>query len=66
MYPVLAIRDSIPAHIVIVPTYLRAHQEGEKINFYIAECRVQSEKGPLGIDEIRLAKSSVLRLDFSE
>lgn len=41
VYPLLAIRESVPHHMTIVPVYLRAVQRTDGCHFYVAECKLE-------------------------
>lgn len=67
IYPVLAIADEVPDEFDIVPVYIRASQEGEKMTYRIAECEMPDPRGEtLGADEIGVRRGTVLRLSFRD
>jgi hypothetical protein len=40
LYPVLALRGSVPDHIPVIPVYIRVLRRRDGLHFYIAECEV--------------------------
>lgn len=66
VYPLLAIRDSVPHYMDIVPVYLRAVQRADGCHFYVAECNLPepADGGAPVLSDLQTvsAKHYVLRL----
>ncbi len=67
VYPVLAIAESIPPDITIVPVYLRCRQTGETITFDVAECSFPDPRQGLpGIDDLEATQTQVIELALDD
>jgi len=67
VYPILAIAESIPPEITIVPVYLRCRQTGETITFDVAECAFPDpRRGLPGINELEVSQTRVIELALDD
>lgn len=65
VYPTLALADSVPPEIDIVPLYMRCTQEGDSMSFRIAECEFPDPRdGLAGLDQLHTVDSKIVRLDL--
>lgn len=61
VYPVLALAESVPPDVEIVPVYLRCRQQGERVVFDVAECTIADPRESLpGIDDLEVRRTRVL------
>ncbi|OIB56069.1 DUF6997 domain-containing protein [Natrialba sp. SSL1] len=67
VYPILAVADSVPSDIEIVPVYLRCRQTDDTITFDVAECSLPDPRMRVpGVDELEVVRSSVITLDVPD
>ncbi|ELY96122.1 hypothetical protein C482_16138 [Natrialba chahannaoensis JCM 10990] len=67
VYPILAVADSVPLDIEIVPVYLRCRQTDETITFDVAECSFPDPRQQVpGVDELEVVRSSVVEHDVPD
>jgi hypothetical protein len=59
LYPMLALQDSIPAYMEVIPVYLRTISKEGCIEFNIAECSIPRENGVFGaLNQLKAKKIS--------
>lgn len=65
VYPTLALADSVPSEIDIVPLYMRCIQEDGQLYFKILECEFPDPRDRIpGFDELRAGESLTVRLEL--
>ena len=63
MYPILALADSAPSDIEIIPVYLRCRRDDDRITFDVAECEVPNPRTTLpAITDLTVTETRVLEL----
>lgn len=63
VYPTLALADSIPQEIEVVPLYMRCIQTNDQMYFKIVECEFPDPRESLpGLDELVAGESRTIRL----
>lgn len=64
VYPALALAESVPPEIPIVPVYLRCREGDGAIAFDVAECTLPDPRESIpGIDELAVERARVLELE---
>ena len=65
VYPALAMADSVPPEIEIVPLYLRCTQADGRMTFKIVECDLHDPREELpGVDELEASQSHTAQLNL--
>lgn len=65
VYPTLALADSVPPEIDIIPLYMRCIQENDQLYFKILECVLPDPRETIpGIDELEADESQTIRLEL--
>lgn len=65
VYPTLALADSVPADIDIVPLYMRCIPDDDQLFFKILECNYPDPRdGIPGLDELEAGESVTVRLEL--
>ena len=63
MYPVLALADSVPSDIEIIPVYLRCRRDDDTITFDVAECEMPDPRTTLpAVTDLTVTETRVLEL----
>ncbi len=64
VYPMLALANSVPHEIALVPTYVRCRQKSEAITFEVAECEFPDPRTSIpGVNELKVNRSRVIELE---
>lgn len=64
VYPALALAESVPPEIPIVPVYLRCRRTDGAIAFEVAECTLPDPRESIpGVDELAVERTRVLELE---
>jgi hypothetical protein len=53
VYPLLALRKSVPAYLPIVPVYIRTWHADDGLHFCITECQLSPSAGPAAIADLQ-------------
>lgn len=65
VYPALALADSVPQDIMVVPLYMRCIQENDQLYFMILECEFPDPRERIpGLDELEGGESWVFQVEF--
>ncbi|AGB17591.1 hypothetical protein Halru_3025 [Halovivax ruber XH-70] len=67
VYPLLAIADSVPAEIELVPVYLRCRRAEGRVRFEVAECTFPDPRARLGgVEELSSCRERVIELELGD
>lgn len=65
VYPTLALADSVPPEIDIIPLYMRCIQEDDRLYFKILECDFPDSRVTTpGLDKLEAGESQTIRLEL--
>ncbi|WP_247729867.1 DUF6997 domain-containing protein [Halovivax limisalsi] len=65
VYPLLAIAESVPAEIELVPVYLRCRREDGRVRFSIAECAFPDPRDRVGgVEKLCSRRERVVELEM--
>ena len=64
VYSVLALAESVPAEVPIVPVSLRCREDDDAVTFDVAECSLPDPRESIpGVDELAVERTRVLELE---